>query len=210
MLSVRQVSAVEASAWFQTRWAPYLLLDHDLRIRAVNAAYERVTQHPRESLVGLLLPEAFPDNPANPEADGVAKAVASIERVWRRGTRHWMGVQRHDAPDRQHPGEFVYRVWTPVHSPIKEDRKTVGILHHVEDVTRAVPQGAGRELTALRRAAEVLAEQFPTLPAAAVLSVLTHSLSTVMEDCGAPDFRRAEALARLRLEARAGRPAADS
>ncbi len=209
MLSARQVAAVEGYAWFQTRWAPYLLLDEDLQIRAVNAAFERVSQHPRDSLVGRLLVDAFPDNPANPEADGVAKAVASIDRVFRRGARHWMGVQRHDAPDRQRPGEFIYRVWTPVHSPIKHNGTTVGVLHHVDDVTRVVPQGAGRELTSLRRAADVLAGQFPELPPAAVLSVLTHSLSTVVENCGAPDFRRAEALARLRLEARAGHPAVE-
>jgi PAS fold len=207
MLSSRQISAIEESGWFRTRWAPYLLLDADLRIRALNDSYERVSEHPRDSLVGRFLVDVFPDNPADPEADGVARAVASIDRVFRRGARHWLGIQRHDSPDRRHPGEFSYRVWTPVHSPIKDHGRTVAVLHHVEDVTRAVPRGGGPELAALRQAADVLAGQFPGLPAEAVLSVLTHSLSTVMENYGAPDFRRAQALARLRLEARAGRPA---
>ena len=49
MLSARQASAIEESAWFQARWAPYLLADADLRIRAVNAAYEGVSMHPRDS-----------------------------------------------------------------------------------------------------------------------------------------------------------------
>lgn len=123
MLSGRRVSVIEGSAWFQAPWAPYALLDDDLRVRALNDAYEHVSGHSRDSLMGRLLFEAFPDNPANPEAQGVARTVASTERVFRRGVRHWMGVQRHDAPDPHNSGEFVYRVWTPVHSPIK---RTVG------------------------------------------------------------------------------------
>ncbi len=208
MLSARQVSAVEEAAWFQTKWAPNLLVDADLRIRAVNAAYERATADPRDALVGRMLFDAFPDNPANPEADGVANAVASMELVFRRRARHWMGVQRYDIPDRQHPGEFIYRVWTPVNSPINDDGKTVAVLHQVQDVTRVVPRPAGRsELADLKKGAELLGRQFPNLPAEAVLSVLTHSHSVVVETSGAPDFERTVALARLRLETRAGHPA---
>jgi nitrogen-specific signal transduction histidine kinase len=77
MPSARQASAIEESTWFQTRWAPYLLVDADLRIRAVNTAYEHVSAHPRDSLVGERLFDVFPDNPANPEADGVANVSAS-------------------------------------------------------------------------------------------------------------------------------------
>lgn len=210
MLSVGQVSAVEEAAWFQTRWAPNLLVDTDLRIRAVNNAYERVTGHPRDALVGRMLFDAFPDNPDNPEADGVAKVSASMELVFRRGVRHWMGVQRYDIPDRRHPGEFVYRVWTPVNSPINDDGQTVAVLHQVQDVTRVVPRPGGpAELAELEIAAKTLGRQFPKLPAEAVLGVLTHSHSVVAESSGTPDFERAVALARLRLETRAGHPAGD-
>ncbi|BBX63471.1 hypothetical protein MSAS_26450 [Mycobacterium saskatchewanense] len=210
MLSAGQVSAIEETAWFRTKLAPNLLVDRDLRIRAVNPAYEQVTAHPRDALIGRLLFDAFPDNPADPHADGVAKASASMESVFRRGARHWMGVQRYDIPDRQTPGEFVYRVWTPVNSPIHDDGKTVAVLHQVQDVTRVVPQppaSASAKLAQLRAAAEVLGRQFPELPGEAVLSVLTHSHSVVEERSGAPDFEQVVALARLRLESRAGHPA---
>ena len=121
-----------------------------------------------------------------------------------------MGVQRYDIPDRQNPGEFIYRVWTPMNSPIKDGR---------EDSRRAAscpgchPRSAPRphsdfpELAELRKAADVLGHQFPTLPAEAVLGVLTHSHSVVVESSGARDFERAEALAKLRLETHAGHPA---
>ncbi len=211
MLSASRISTIEESAWFQTKWAPYALIDSDLRIRAVNTAYEDVSAHPRDSLVGQLLFDVFPDNPANPEADGVANVSASLERVFRRGSRHWMGVQRYDIPDRRNPGEFIYRVWTPMNSPIKDGKKTVAVLHHGQDVTRVVPPKPAHiaypQLAELRNAAGVLGRQFPTLPAEAVLGVLTHSHSVVMETSGAPDFERAEALAKLRLETHAGHPA---
>ncbi|WP_322860996.1 PAS domain-containing protein [Mycobacterium europaeum] len=211
MLSANRVSAIEGSAWFQSKWAPYLLCDADWRIRAVNAACERVSGHPRENLLGRQLFDAFPDNPADPEADGVANVSASLEFVLRRGVRHWLGVQRYDIPDPQVPGEFVYKVWTPMNSPIKDGKKTIAVLQHAQDVTRVVPptpaERAYPKLFELRRAAEVLARQFPDLPSEAVLSVLTHSHSMIAESAGTEDLERAEALAKLRLETHAGHPA---
>lgn len=191
----------------------YLLADADLRIRAVNTAYERISGHPRDSLLGEALFDVFPDNPAEPGADGVARVSASLEWVFRRGARHWMGVQRYDAPHWEKPGAFIYKVWTPVNSPIKEGKKTVAVLHHAQDVTRVVPREpehvAYPKLSELRNAAAVLGCQFPELAAEAVLSVLTHSHSVIVENSGVRDFERAEALARLRLETHAGHPAGD-
>ncbi|MEE6175093.1 PAS domain-containing protein [Mycobacterium sp. 050134] len=210
MLSAGRVSAIEETAWFRTKMAPNLLVDGDLRIRAVNHAYEQVTAHPRDALVGRMLFDTFPDNPSDPHADGVANVSASIELVFRRGARHWIGVQRYDIPDRQASGEFVYRVWTPVNSPIHDEGKTVAVLHHVQDVTRVVPPPpatASVKLAQLRNAAETLGRQFPELPGEAVLNVLTHSCSVAEERSGASDFEQATALARLRLESRAGHPA---
>lgn len=167
-MSASRVSAIEESAWFQSKWAPYQLADADWRIRAVNSACERVSGHPREDLLGHHLFDVFPDNPADPDADGVANVSASLELVFRRGVRHWMGVQRYDLPDRQHPGEFIYRVWTPMNSPIKDGKKTVAVLQHAQDVTRVVPptpeERAYPKLFELRRAADALGRQFPDLP----------------------------------------------
>ncbi|ORB75401.1 PAS domain-containing protein [Mycobacterium scrofulaceum] len=211
MLSASRVSAIEESAWFQSKWAPYLLTDGDWRIRAVNSACERVSGHPRDDLLGHQLFDVFPDNPSDPDADGVANVSASLELVFRRGVRHWMGVQRYDLPDRQHPGEFVYRVWTPMNSPIKDGKKTVAVLQHAQDVTRVVPptpeERAYPKLFELRRAADALGRQFPDLSPEAVLGVLAHSHSVITESAGNEDLSRAAALAKLRLETHAGHPA---
>ena len=208
------MAEVENSAWFQARWAPHALVDADLRIRAVNAAYQRASAQPRDGMVGRPLFEVFPDNPAAPEANGVANLADSLETTFRRGARHWMGVQRYDVPDVRTPGGFIYKVWMPVNSPISDGRKTVAVLHHVQDITRVAPLAAGRarlpEPAELRTVADALGPQFPGLPAEAVLGVLTHSHCVVMETLGAPDYGRAEQLARLRLEARAGHPAREA
>lgn len=84
---------------------------------------------------------------------------------------------------------------------------TIAVVHHPEDVTRAAWRQGSPVPAELTRAAAALGRQFPGLPAEAVLEVLSHSHSVVMEALGAPDFERAEQLARLRLETRAGRPA---
>lgn len=206
MLSFGQASAIEESAWFQAKWAPYLLLDADLRIRAVNTAYERATEQPRSSLLGELLFEAFPENPAVPGADGVTNVSRSLEHVFRRGARHWMGVQRYDVPDPGQPGGFIDKVWTPVNYPIKDGGRTVAVLHRTQDVTRVMPSAAAPVPTELRHAAKALGREFPGLPAEAVLSVLIGSLDVVIDTLGTPDIERAVALARLRLEAHSGDP----
>lgn len=204
MLTVGRIQAIENSTWFHAGWAPNLIVDGDLRIRAVNTAYERATGQPSERLIGERLFEAFPDNPADPQSDGVANLSRSLEMVFRRGTRHWMGVQRYDVRDPREPAEFVYKVWTPVNSPIKDRGRTVAILHQIRDVTRSMParQIAGRGLADLRRSADALCRQFAALPAGMVLGVLAQSYDVVMATLGRASIEQAEALARLRFEIR--------
>jgi hypothetical protein len=214
MLSAELASGIEASSWFQDSCAPYLLVDADLRIRAVNPAYEQATTQPRSRLINKQLFDAFPDNPADPTADGVANLSSSLERVFRTGARHWMGLQRYDVPDRWEPGSFVYKVWVPVNSPVKDGGRTVGVLHHVQDVTAVLSRteqatSVASRLAELQAAADALWRQFPDLPREAVLGALTHSLCVVVGTLGYPVLERAQALARLRLEIRAGHPALD-
>lgn len=210
MLSAALVAQIERSSWFNPPWAPYLIVDADLRIRAVNQAYEQATAHPRSWLTGERLFDVFPDNPAEPAADGVANLSDSLDLVFSRGTRHWMGVQRYDVPDLMDRRAFVHKVWVPVNSPIKDGGKTVAVLHHVQDVTTAMSrlagQCAGLGLGALQAAAEALWREFPGMSREAVLGTLTDSCRVVIETLGAPDPERVTALARLRLEIRAGHP----
>ncbi|WP_290056837.1 ANTAR domain-containing protein [Amycolatopsis solani] len=121
---------------FQAAPAPYLILDPDLRIRAANPAYAQATLTSAADLHGTYLFDAFPDNPADPGADGVANLSGSLERVLRAGHRHYMGLQRYDVPAPDDRAKFVHKVWAPVNVPLRDpDNRIAGILHHVEDVT---------------------------------------------------------------------------
>jgi two-component system, response regulator / RNA-binding antiterminator len=119
--------------------APYLVLDRELCIRAVNPAYERATLQPAAALLGCNVFDAFPDNPTTPESRSVANLTRSLETVLRRSRRDRMAVQRYDVPSPKRDGTFIRKVWSPTNSPLPDaDGRTVGVLHHVEDVTASV------------------------------------------------------------------------
>ncbi|MGW6128396.1 PAS domain-containing protein [Cellulomonas sp. NPDC055163] len=116
--------------------AAYILLDREFRIRGVNDTYARATRRAAETLLGLHMFEAFPDNPDDPTANGVAMLSASLELVRSQGVAHDMLVQRYDIPDATTSTSFVARTWSPVNSPVLDDTgRVVGVLHHVEDIT---------------------------------------------------------------------------
>ena len=58
----------------------YLILTPDLRIVAVSDAYCRATMTERAAILGRGVFEAFPDNPADPTADGVSNLRTSLMR----------------------------------------------------------------------------------------------------------------------------------
>lgn len=119
--------------------APLAVVDRALVVRAVNPSYLAATGREREALLGVPLFEAFPDNPDDPAADGVARVGASFESVFRRNQRDRMAVQRYDIADPRMPERYLRRFWTPVNSPVHDDHgRVVGALHHVEDVTAAI------------------------------------------------------------------------
>jgi len=87
-----------------------------LELVAMNDAYVRLTGVPREAVIGKPLFEAFPDNPENPAADGIANFFASLRTAARTRKPHAMAPQRYDleAPD----GRFAERHWRLVNRPI--------------------------------------------------------------------------------------------
>ena len=125
-----------------------LVLDTDLRIRAVNRAYEAAVQRSADDLLGMPLFEAFPDNPADADADGVRNLSASLESVARRARPHDMVVQRYDLADPA-TGEWAPRVWHPVNTPVTDGDRVVGLLHQATDITPA-PAGIRRVLADYR------------------------------------------------------------
>src|SRR4051812_34700086 len=58
---------------------PTVVLDRELRVCAVNAAYEVVSLQRRDALVGQEVFVAFPDNPRDPT--GRTQLLTSFERV---------------------------------------------------------------------------------------------------------------------------------
>jgi hypothetical protein len=52
VLSAGLVSRLAAAPWFQVAWSPYVVLDDELRIRAVNDAFARADGRDVEELVG--------------------------------------------------------------------------------------------------------------------------------------------------------------
>lgn len=132
-------SPVDYSALFETTPTPNLVLDAQLVIVCVNRAYLTVTGRTREDLIGQYVFDAFPDNPADPLADGVRNLEASLRRVLSSREADTMALQRYDIPVVAEPGRFEERWWSPINTPVLgPDGSVKWIIHRVEDVTAFV------------------------------------------------------------------------
>ncbi|MFG2895945.1 PP2C family protein-serine/threonine phosphatase [Streptomyces zaomyceticus] len=147
---------IDHGALFAATPSPYLVLAPDLVIVDVNDAYLRATGRTRADLLGQHVFDAFPDNPADPDADGVKNLGASLGRVMATGEADTMAVQKYDIPVVSKPGVFEERWWSPVNTPVKNaDGRVAWIIHRVEDVTafmqsrrfRRRSEGQGRRMT---------------------------------------------------------------
>jgi PAS domain S-box-containing protein len=124
-------------ALFQSAPGLYLALTPSFEITAVSDAYLRATMTERERILGRPLFEVFPDNPDDPKATGTRKLRASLERVLAKRVSDTMAVQKYDIrrPESE-GGAFEVRYWSPVNSPVLDERGEVRyIIHQVEDVT---------------------------------------------------------------------------
>jgi signal transduction histidine kinase len=139
-----------------------LVLDPGLAIVAVSDAYLRATMTSRAAIVGQGIFEVFPDNPADPDATGVANLRSSLERVLKSKVADTMAVQKYDIrrPESE-GGGFEERYWSPLNSPILDERGQVAfIVHRVEDVTDFVRlRQQGAESAKLTEELESRAEQ---------------------------------------------------
>jgi PAS domain S-box-containing protein len=171
-------------ALFQAAPSPYLVLDLELGIVAVSDAYLAATMTRREEIVGRPLFEVFPDNPDDPAADGVRNLRASLDRVRERRVPDTMAIQKYDI--RRPDGSFEERHWSPVNTPVLDDKGRVRfIIHRVEDVTdfvRLQAQGSLMEMELVRssRALQTANDQLRAANAAktAFLSRMSHELRT--------------------------------
>lgn len=131
---IEDMDQLQRDPVFQSLPRPTLLLDTDFVIRAANQAYLAATAREADELVEAYMFDAFPDNPDDPEADGVANLNHSLEQAARARRPDNMLVQRYDLLDAA-SGEWSLRHWSPLNTPVIEDDRVVGLLHQVEDVT---------------------------------------------------------------------------
>ena len=128
---------LEFRALFECLPGSYLVLKPDFTIVAASDAYLKDSMTTRTQLLDHNLFDIFPDNPANPTADGVANLRASLHRVQQTGQTDTMAIQRYDV--RRSDGQFEERYWSPVNSPVlNPNREVTYIIHRVEDVTSFV------------------------------------------------------------------------
>ncbi|GAA5034202.1 PP2C family protein-serine/threonine phosphatase [Streptomyces siamensis] len=132
---------IDYAALFAATPSPYLVLGPDLVIVDVNGAYLEATDRTRENLLGQYIFDAFPDNPSDPDADGVRNLGASLHRVLESGKPDTMALQKYDIPVILRPGQFEERWWSPINTPVlSPDGKVAWIIHRVEDVTAFVQE----------------------------------------------------------------------
>jgi PAS domain S-box-containing protein len=125
-------------ALFEAMPGLFLVLQpDDLCIVDASEAYLRATRTRRDDIVGRHLFDVFPDDPGDPNADGVRQLRASLERVKLLGQADAMAVQRYPIPvPAELGGGFEERWASAVNSPVLgPDGKVISIIHRVEDVT---------------------------------------------------------------------------
>ena len=118
----------------------YLILSPELNILAATNDYFTATLASKEKIIGLNMFEAFPDNPNDTEATGTKNLRASLDRVLRDKRPDAMAVQKYDVPKPDSPsGEFEERYWSPLNSPVFDDKGNIlYIIHRVENVTEFI------------------------------------------------------------------------
>lgn len=138
MPDVLDGSSVDYRTLFDASPTPLLVVrPPDWVIVAANDARLKITGTTREEQIGRRLFDVFPDDPDDPEADGVRNLSASLQRVVATHKADAMPVQCYSV--RGADGVFVERWWSPVNTPVLDREGRVAlIIHHVEDVTEVV------------------------------------------------------------------------
>ena len=136
--------AVDFGSLFAAMPVPYLVISPQMTVLAANAAYLALVNRTAADLVGHDMFAAFPENPADPHADGAANMRASLQRVLATGRPDKMAVQQHDVATQAGGDVFQPRYWKVVNTPVLDaSGAVIHILHSNEEVTRTQMQGGG-------------------------------------------------------------------
>ncbi|WP_217242029.1 PP2C family protein-serine/threonine phosphatase [Streptomyces sp. AC555_RSS877] len=138
-------AAIDYATLFQSLPGMVAALTPELVYADVNEEFLRVTGRKREQIVGHHLFEVFPDNPNDPDANGMRNLAASLQRVLATGERDAMALQRYDVEDPERPGHWQERYWSPCNAPVfGPDGEVVLVVHRVEEVTELIRARGGR------------------------------------------------------------------
>jgi len=116
---------------------PYLVMTPDLTIVAASRAYLRSVRRTEAEIVGLYVFEAFPPDPARPDATNLAEVRASMLRALAKRepdtsafVRYSVSIDTADGP------RFEERYWSTVHTPVLgDDGEPILLLQNPVDVT---------------------------------------------------------------------------
>jgi PAS domain S-box-containing protein len=126
--SAERGPALDFEAVFNSLPTPFMILDGDLKIVAMNQAYLDLTKRSRESLLGLSVFAAFP---AEDESRQVLEE--SFERVRSQGIVDIVPMIPYSIPVKD---GFEQRYWSCTHVPIKDkDGNVVFVLKNAHDIT---------------------------------------------------------------------------
>ncbi|CAN5581678.1 hypothetical protein BH11ACT6_BH11ACT6_12460 [soil metagenome] len=113
----------------------FMLLDRDLRIRSVNAAYEAVSMRSRDELVGEFVFDLFPDDPNDPEANGSCQLGMSMESAMRQLDTDHMPILRYDIPDPKKPDLYLPKLWTCSNTSVHDGDEQIGVRLRTSEIT---------------------------------------------------------------------------
>ncbi|GEA86057.1 ATP-binding SpoIIE family protein phosphatase [Cellulomonas cellasea] len=135
--------AVDLRRVFDASPTAYLVLDHDLVVVEVNAAYVGLVGRGREELVGRPLFEAFPPDPATVDEQGRHPLQLALERVRDTGRSQVVPLAKYDVD--VPGGGRAERFWslTLVALPGHDGGPGL-VLERVEDVTAYVAERRAR------------------------------------------------------------------
>ena len=133
-------TALDFQALFAALPGLYLVLTPASAIATASDAYLLATMTKREEIVGRFVFDVFPDNPNDPNADGVKNLRASLENVLKYRKPHAMAIQKYDIRRLEsNDGGFEERYWSLLNSPVFDANGEITyIINRVEDVTEFV------------------------------------------------------------------------
>lgn len=118
--------------------ASFIVVDHEFRIVAATNFFLDDAKRRREEVQGVLITDAFPDNPDNPDANGTEVLRSALQRVLDERAGHVLPIQRYDI---EVAGTYEERYFKPLNEPVFNTMGEVEyIIHGVEDVTESVRQ----------------------------------------------------------------------